>query len=289
MPPERFDKFTERARRVLTFAQEEAMRLNHTTIGPEHLLLGLVREGDGVAAKVLANLGIELNKLRAGVEFLIGRGERATLGEIGLTSAGKEIIRLSVVQAKSLGQHYIGTEHILLGLLVFPEENVASQILNQFGVELEAVRKETERILAQSIPGPLSGLPGKKRAKIEKAVADSLVAFDKFDVAADNPARLEFDTISAELSDSIVREIKRERGWPGFLHFLVDMVGENSRIDEIWRPGTEEAEWFRYINDNIWMPLLIEFSNLHLAQIEKAQTTVDMMAAFVAQLKRAKT
>ncbi len=86
---DRFDKFTERARRVLTLAQEEALRFNHNYIGTEHLLLGLVREGEGVAAKVLANLGVELNKVRSAVEFIIGRGDRAVMGEIGLTPRAK--------------------------------------------------------------------------------------------------------------------------------------------------------------------------------------------------------
>src|SRR5439155_357963 len=84
------DKFTERARRVLTLAQEEALRFNHNYIGTEHLLLGLVREGEGVAAKVLANLGVELNKVRSAVEFIIGRGDRAVMGEIGLTPRAKK-------------------------------------------------------------------------------------------------------------------------------------------------------------------------------------------------------
>ena len=92
---DRFDKFTERARRVLTLAQEEAHRFNHNYIGTEHILLGLVREGDGVAAKVLANLGVELNKVRSAVEFIIGRGDRTVLGEIGLTPRAKKVIELA--------------------------------------------------------------------------------------------------------------------------------------------------------------------------------------------------
>ena len=114
---DRFDKFTERARRVLTLAQEEAQRFNHNYIGTEHLLLGLVREGDGVAAKVLANLGVELNKVRSAVEFIIGRGDRAVLGEIGLTPRAKKVIELAVDEARRLNHHYIGTEHLLLGLV----------------------------------------------------------------------------------------------------------------------------------------------------------------------------
>src|SRR6476469_9305137 len=112
---DRFDKFTERARRVLTLAQEEAQRFNHNYIGTEHLLLGLVREGDGVAAKVLNNLGVSLNDARSAVEHIIGRGDRVALGEIGLTPRAKRAIELAVDESAQLVHHYIGTEHLLLG------------------------------------------------------------------------------------------------------------------------------------------------------------------------------
>jgi ATP-dependent Clp protease ATP-binding subunit ClpC len=148
---DRFDKFTERARRVLTLAQEEAQRFNHNYIGTEHLLLGLVREGDGVAAKVLANLGVELNKVRSAVEFIIGRGDRAVMGEIGLTPRAKKVIELAVDEARRLNHHYIGTEHLLLGL-VREGEGIASGVLESLGVNLERVRAETTRILSQSLP-----------------------------------------------------------------------------------------------------------------------------------------
>ena len=148
---DRFDKFTERARRVLTLAQEEAQRFNHNYIGTEHLLLGLVREGDGVAAKVLSNLGVELSKVRSAVEFIIGRGDRATMGEIGLTPRAKKVIELAVDEARRLNHHYIGTEHLLLGL-VREGEGIAASVLESLGVNLERVRAETTRILSQSVP-----------------------------------------------------------------------------------------------------------------------------------------
>jgi ATP-dependent Clp protease ATP-binding subunit ClpC len=148
---DRFDKFTERARRVLTLAQEEALRFNHNYIGTEHLLLGLVREGEGVAAKVLANLGVELNKVRSAVEFIIGRGDRAVMGEIGLTPRAKKVIELAVDEARRLGHHYIGTEHLLLGL-VREGEGIAAGVLESLGVSLDKVRAEVTRILSQSMP-----------------------------------------------------------------------------------------------------------------------------------------
>jgi ATP-dependent Clp protease ATP-binding subunit ClpC len=168
---DRFDKFTERARRVLTLAQEEALRFNHNYIGTEHLLLGLVREGEGVAAKVLANLGVELNKVRSAVEFIIGRGDRAVMGEIGLTPRAKKVIELAVDEARRLGHHYIGTEHLLLGL-VREGEGIAAGVLESLGVSLDKVRAEVTRILSQSMPQ--GSAPGGARAATRTPTVDQL-------------------------------------------------------------------------------------------------------------------
>ncbi|MBX5489596.1 MAG: ATP-dependent Clp protease ATP-binding subunit [Chloroflexi bacterium] len=147
--PDRFDKFTERARKVLQLAQEEAQRFNHNYIGTEHLLLGLVREGEGVAAKVLANLGVDLNKVRSAVEFIIGRGDRTVTGDIGLTPRAKKVIELSVDEARRLNHHYIGTEHLLLGL-VREGEGIAAGVLESLGVSLDKVRNQVIYVLNQS-------------------------------------------------------------------------------------------------------------------------------------------
>ncbi|MBF8267085.1 MAG: ATPase domain protein [Dehalococcoidia bacterium] len=146
----RFEKFSERARRVLSLAQEEAQRFNHNYIGTEHILLGLVREADGVAARVLLNQGVELGKIRSAVEFIIGKGERHTPGEIGLTPRAKKVIELAVDEARRLNHHYIGTEHILIGLMR-EGEGVAAGVLESLGVTLDKVRAETSRILSQSV------------------------------------------------------------------------------------------------------------------------------------------
>src|SRR5947209_7835649 len=151
-----FDRFTERARKVLTLAQEEAQRFNHNYIGTEHLLLGLVREGEGVAAKVLSNLGIELTKVRSAVEFIIGRGERQVVGEIGLTPRAKKVIELAVDEARRLGHHYIGTEHLLLGL-IREGEGIAAGVLESLGVNLEKVRSEVIKVLTQTGNAPHHG------------------------------------------------------------------------------------------------------------------------------------
>ena len=142
----RFEKFSEKARRVLSLAQEEAQRFNHTYIGTEHILLGLVRETDGVAARVLVNLDCELPKIRAAVEFIIGRGERTPTGEIGLTPRAKKVIELAVDEARRLNHNYIGTEHLLIGLMR-EGEGVPAGVLESLGVTLDKIRAETSRLL----------------------------------------------------------------------------------------------------------------------------------------------
>jgi ATP-dependent Clp protease ATP-binding subunit ClpC len=145
----RFEKFSERARRVLTLAQEEAQHFNHTYIGTEHILLGLLREDEGVGAKVLANLGVGLSKARSAVEFIIGRGEKPSTTEIGLTPRAKRVIELAIDEARHLGHNYIGTEHLLLGLLR-EGGGVAADVLDSFGITLERARAETTRVLGES-------------------------------------------------------------------------------------------------------------------------------------------
>src|ERR671933_2361038 len=149
---DRFDKFTERAKKVLVLAQEEAQRFNHNYIGTEHLLLGLVREGEGIAAKVLGNLGVELNKVRSAVEFIIGRGDRMVIGDISLTPRAKKVIELAVEEARRLNHNYIGTEHLLLGL-VREGEGIAAGVLESLGVNLEKVRTQVIQVVSQSGSG----------------------------------------------------------------------------------------------------------------------------------------
>ncbi len=162
---DKFDKFTERARKVLSLAQEEAQRFNHNYIGTEHLLLGLVREGDGVAAKVLNNLGVELNKVRSAVEFIIGRGDRMVLGEIGLTPRAKKVIELAVDEARRLGHHYIGTEHLLLGL-VREGEGIAAGVL-------EIARRQSREGAHTDDPGPPDQRQRAQRDRPREALQDA--------------------------------------------------------------------------------------------------------------------
>ena len=143
---DRFDKFTERARKVLRFAQEEAQRFQHNYIGTEHLLLGLIREGEGVAAQVLMSLGVDLEKVRKEVEEIIGRGDHIVLGEIGLTPRAKKVIELAVDEARLLNHHYIGTEHLLLGL-IREGNGIGARVLESFGLNLNEVRVKTIQVL----------------------------------------------------------------------------------------------------------------------------------------------
>jgi ATP-dependent Clp protease ATP-binding subunit ClpC len=149
----RFEKFSERARRVLTLAQEEAQRFNHVNIGPEHVLLGIVGEPDGVAAKVLVNMGVSLNKVRSAVEFIIGHGEATTRGEVGLSPGAKRVIELAIDEARYIGHNYIGTEHLLLGLLR-EGEGIAARVLDSLGVTLEKVRAEITKVQEQGVSRP---------------------------------------------------------------------------------------------------------------------------------------
>jgi ATP-dependent Clp protease ATP-binding subunit ClpC len=130
----------------LQLAQEEAQRLHHNYIGTEHLLLGLVREGEGVAAQVFMSLGVDLEKVRKAVEDIIGRGDRIVLGEIGLTPRAKKVIELAFDEARHLNHQYIGTEHLLLGLLR-EGEGIGAGVLESFGLSLQEVRAKTIQVL----------------------------------------------------------------------------------------------------------------------------------------------
>jgi ATP-dependent Clp protease ATP-binding subunit ClpA len=183
---ERFDHFTERVRKVLSLAQEEAQRFNHNYIGTEHLLLGLVREHDGVAAKVLGNLGVELNKVRAAVESIIGRGDRIVLGDIGLTPRSKKVIELAVDEARRLNHHYIGTEHLLLGL-VREGEGIAAGVLESLGVNLEKVRTQTIQVLHQSGSPSLGGGTGIPTVSAERLAEIRAEMLTTLQVGVRNP------------------------------------------------------------------------------------------------------
>jgi Clp amino terminal domain, pathogenicity island component/UvrB/uvrC motif len=141
-----FERFTDRARRVVAQAQEEARRLDHGYIGTEHILLGLIREGEGVAAQALESLGISLDAVRQQVEEIIGRGQHTPSGHIPFTPRAKKVLELSLREALQLGHNYIGTEHILLGL-IHEGDGVAAQVLVKLGADLNRVREQVIQLL----------------------------------------------------------------------------------------------------------------------------------------------
>jgi ATP-dependent Clp protease ATP-binding subunit ClpA len=141
-----FQRFTDRARRVIVLAQDEARLLNHNYIGTEHILLGLVHEGEGVAAKALESLGISLAVVQQQVEEIIGQGQEEPSGHIPFTPRAKKVLELSLREAQQLGHNYIGTEHILLGL-IREGDGVAAQVLVQHGADLNRVRQQVTQLL----------------------------------------------------------------------------------------------------------------------------------------------
>jgi ATP-dependent Clp protease ATP-binding subunit ClpA len=153
-----FERFTDRARRVVVLAQEEARMLNHNYIGTEHILLGLIHEGQGVAAEALESLGISLDAVRQQVEEIIGQGQEVPSGHIPFTPRGKKVLELSLRESLQLGHNYIGTEHILLGL-IREGDGVAAQVLVRLGADLDRVRQQVIQLIAsrplrEAAPGP---------------------------------------------------------------------------------------------------------------------------------------
>jgi ATP-dependent Clp protease ATP-binding subunit ClpA len=147
-----FERFTHRARRVVVLAQEEARALNHNYIGTEHLLLGLIREGEGVAPRALESLRISLEAVRRQVQEIIGQGQEVPAAHIPFTPRAKKVLELSLREARDLKHDYIGTEHILLGL-IREGEGVAAQVLTKLGGDLDRVREEVMRILSDHPEG----------------------------------------------------------------------------------------------------------------------------------------
>ena len=206
-----FERFTDRARRVVVLAQEEARMLNHNYIGTEHILLGLIHEGEGVAARALESLGISLEAVRQQVEDIIGRGQQAPHGHIAFTPRVKKVLELASREALQLGHNYIGTEHILLGL-IREGEGVAAQVLVKLGADLNRVRQQVIQLL--------HGDPGKepadrprlgKRARA-RLMDDALARIDALDqrLAAIERwvgVRPDLDDVDQEIA-----QVRREQG-----------------------------------------------------------------------------
>jgi ATP-dependent Clp protease ATP-binding subunit ClpA len=203
-----FERFSDDARRVVVLAQEEARMLNHNYIGTEHILLGLMHEGEGVGAKALESLGISLEAVRSQVEEIIGRGESVPTGHIPFTPRAKKVLELSLREALQLGHNYIGTEHILLGL-IREGEGVGAQVLQKLGADLNRVRRAVIQLLGGPMgqQGGASGTePGDevavallevvRRGRGVRALADRLAV--ELATALDDPS-ITFDLILAGL------------------------------------------------------------------------------------------
>ena len=170
-----FERFTDRARRVAVLAQEEARMLRHDHIGTEHILLGLIREGEGVAAKALESLGISLEAVRQHVGGITGQGQQAPSGHIPFTPRAKKVLELSLREALQLGHNYIGTEHILLGL-IREGEGVAAQVLVKLGADPSRVRQQVIQLLA--------GSPGKEPAAAGAPSGDGALRFASYSTSS---------------------------------------------------------------------------------------------------------
>ena len=163
-----FNRFTGRARKVIILAKEEARRFNHDYIGTEHILLGLIREGEGVAAAVLQKMGVSLENIRLEIEKLVQPGPTTQIiGDIPFTPRAKKALELAAEEARSLGHNYIGTEHLLLGL-IREGEGIASQVLLNLRMDLNSVRNEVMELLGSALPGA----PGGQLAKTKTPALD---------------------------------------------------------------------------------------------------------------------
>ncbi|MFH1191473.1 MAG: Clp protease N-terminal domain-containing protein, partial [Candidatus Omnitrophota bacterium] len=170
-----FNRFTERARKVIILAKEEARRFNHDYIGTEHILLGLIREGEGVAAAVLQKLDVSLENIRIEIEKLVQPGPTTQIiGDIPFTPRAKKTLELAADEARSLGHNYIGTEHLLLGL-IREGEGVASQVLLNLGLDLNGVRNEIMGLLGSALPGVSGSVPsgGSQQQKTKTPALDA--------------------------------------------------------------------------------------------------------------------
>src|ERR1700743_974686 len=170
-----YERFTDRARKVMQLANQEAQRFNHEYIGNEHILLGLVKEGSGVAANVLKNLDVDLRKIRVEVEKIVQAGpDMVTMGKLPQTPRAKKVIEYAIEEARNLGHNYVGTEHLLLGLLR-EKDGVAAQVLMNLGLKLEEVREEVLNLLGAGVEneGTTGEAKGEGKTKSKTPALDS--------------------------------------------------------------------------------------------------------------------
>ncbi len=188
-----FERFTDRARKVMALANQEAQRFNHEYIGTEHILLGLVKEGSGVGANVLKNLDVDLRKVRVEVEKLVKSGpEMVTMGKLPQTPRAKKVIEYAIEEARNLNHNYVGTEHLLLGLLR-EHDGVAAQVLMNLGLKLEEVREEVLNLLG-------AGVEGEEEETVTAAAVAGATASGRARARASTPALDSFGRDLTELA-----------------------------------------------------------------------------------------
>jgi ATP-dependent Clp protease ATP-binding subunit ClpC len=248
-----FERFTDRARRVVVLAQEEARMLDHNYIGTEHILLGLIHEGEGVAATALESLGVSLEAVRQQVEEIIGQGQQAPSGHIPFTPRAKKVLELALREALQLGHHYIGTEHILLGL-IREGDGVAAQVLAALGADLYGVR--------QQVIALLHGDAGKEKEQRPAAVTPLRATFESRVSAAEQWLGIVPDTGDLDEQIEQAREARRSaiaaKDWEQakVLHDReTELRAEKVSRREQWAPGHPDlpslAEKVRQLSEDV--------------------------------------
>jgi ATP-dependent Clp protease ATP-binding subunit ClpA len=236
-----FERFTDRARRVVVLGQEEARLLNHDYIGTEHLLLGLIHEGEGVAAKALESLGIRLGAVRSQVEEVIGQGQSAPVGHIPFTPRAKKVLELSLRESQQLGHNYIGTEHILLGL-IREGQGVAAQVLVKLGADLSRVRQQVIQLLSGYASGKeaaeqAGGQAGARTRLVRMTVPDDLRELEEQLAQARREKEAAIDAEDFDQAAALRdkerqlrgRLVEREREWTAGVD-LAAVIQENQRL-----------------------------------------------------------
>jgi ATP-dependent Clp protease ATP-binding subunit ClpA len=239
-----FERFTDRARRVVVLAQEEARMLNHNYLGTEHLLLGLVHEGEGVAARALESLGISLGAVRQQVQEIIGQGQQAPAGHIPFTPRAKKVIELAQREATDLGHNYIGTEHLLLGL-AREGEGVAAQVLVKLGADLAGVREQVVHLLhgpaGSAAPGQGRRRGKRARARLMDDALARIAALDQRLAAIERWAGLRPDL--ADLDEEIAQVRREKESAIDAQDFETAAALRDKEKDLLTARASQEKEW----------------------------------------------
>jgi Clp amino terminal domain, pathogenicity island component/UvrB/uvrC motif len=262
-----FERYTDRARRVVVLAQEEARMLNHNYIGTEHLLLGLIHEGEGVAARALESLGVSLDAVRQQVKEIIGQGEQAPTGHIPFTPRAKKVIELAGREASDLGHDYVGTEHLLLGL-IREGDGVAAQTLARLGVDLAGARLQVVELLhGRAGSGLLSQRPRRGKRARDRLFDDALVRVDSLDrrlVAIERWVGMRPDMSDLDQQISQVRRDKESA--IDVQDFETAAVLRDKEKELLTARISREKEWTQ--SDAGHVPVAAEFSRVH-AELER--------------------